>query len=59
MEKNRIEIAVIHKIELTNHFRTSRTTVQQALDFYNNSDLAKMIRAKAKELLLEEASKVN
>lgn len=58
MTKNRIEISVTHKKELQNKHRTSMTTVQQALDFYNNSELAKEIRKSAKKLLLEEAAKI-
>lgn len=58
MNKNRIEISPAHKQELVNKFRTSGTTVQQSLDYYNNSDLAKKIRAGAKALLLSEAEKI-
>jgi hypothetical protein len=58
MIKNRIEISVTHKKELQNKHRTSMTTVQQALDFYNNSELAKAIRKDARVLLLTEAEKI-
>lgn len=58
MEKNRIEISVVHKKELQNTHRTSMTTVQQSLDFYNNSILAHAIRKDAKKLLLAEAAKI-
>lgn len=58
MEKNRIEIAVTHKKELVNDFRTTMTTVQQSLDYYNNSILAQSIRRKAKSLLIAEAAKI-
>lgn len=58
MEKNRIEISVVHKKELVNTHRTSLTTVQQSLDFYNNSALAKSIRQGAKKLLLGEVAKI-
>lgn len=58
MKNNRIEISVAHKKELVNKFRTTAPTVQMSLDYYNNSDLAKKIRAAAKELLLAEAEKI-
>lgn len=58
MKKNRIEISVVHKKELKMKYVVSLTTVQQALDFYNNSELAKKIRASAKELLLIEVEKI-
>ena len=38
---------------------TSRQTIYAALKYFNNSELAQQIRAKAKELLNEEASKIN
>lgn len=58
MEKNRIQISVLHKKELQIKHLTSMTTVQQSLDFYNNSPLAHAIRKDAKELLLAEAAKI-
>jgi hypothetical protein len=58
MDKNRIEIAASHKKELVHKFRTTGTTVQQSLDYYNNSELAKRIRAGAKVLLVAEAEKI-
>lgn len=39
-------------------FKTSKQNIKTALDYYNNSELAKKIRQRAKELLLEEAGKV-
>ena len=36
----------------------SRTTVHFALIYFTNSDKAKQIRRKAKQLLLEEANKI-
>lgn len=59
MQKNRIEISVKHKILLAKEFDTSRTTVQMSLDFYNNSEKAEKIRARTKELLLEQISKID
>tara|TARA_R110002096_G_scaffold65518_1_gene159528 strand:+ start:140 stop:322 length:183 start_codon:yes stop_codon:yes gene_type:complete len=58
MQKNRIEISVVHKKELVNKFRTTATTVQLSLDYYNNSELAKSIRKGAKLLLIDEAKKI-
>ena len=58
MDKNRIEISVVHKKELQNNHRTSMTTVQLALDYYNNSELAKSMRKDARKLLLAEAEKI-
>ena len=58
MKKNRIEISATHKKELVNKFRTTGTTVQQSLDYYNNSDLAKRIRTGAKNLLIAEAENI-
>jgi hypothetical protein len=58
MNKKRIEISAGHKKELVNKFRTTGTTVQQSLDYYNNSELAKKIRAGAKDLLVAEADKI-
>ena len=56
--KESIEISSKHKLELASKFNTSKVTVQAALHFYNNSDLAKQIRQAARDLLLDEAKKV-
>lgn len=58
MNKKRIEISAGHKKDLVKKFETTGTTVQQSLDYYNNSELAKKIRAGAKELLSKEADKI-
>lgn len=58
MEKKTIQISSKQKKVLAKSHNTSLTTVQLSLDYYNNSDLAKNIRKKAKELLLEEAHKI-
>lgn len=62
MKKNnrfeRIYISSTHKRELAFEFNTSIVTVRQALDHYNNSDLAKKIRRRAKEMLLAEVGKI-
>lgn len=56
--KESIEISSKHKQDLAFKFSTSKVTVQAALHFFNNSDLAKQIREAAKELLLNEAKKI-
>ncbi|WP_372937989.1 hypothetical protein [Seonamhaeicola sp.] len=59
MQKKTIQISAKQKKELAELFKTSLTTVQLSLDYYNNSDLAKKIRKQAKTLLLAEADKIN
>tara|TARA_R110002124_G_scaffold111315_1_gene265027 strand:+ start:350 stop:523 length:174 start_codon:yes stop_codon:yes gene_type:complete len=54
----KIRIAPEFKTQMAQEFETSKQNVKTALDYYNNSDLAKKIRARAKVLLLEEANKV-
>lgn len=44
--------------QLQQEFNTTWTTVDVAKNYYNNSPLAKSIRKRAKELLLEEAAKI-
>ena len=56
--KESIEISSKHKLKLALKFNTSKVTVQAALHFYNNSDLAKRIRLASKELLIKEANKI-
>lgn len=58
MQKNTIEISSKLKKDLVKEFDVSLTTVQLSLNFFNNSDLAKRIRSRAKELLLIEAEKI-
>ncbi len=53
----RIFLSVEHKKELIQQFNTTKTTVQLALDYYNNSSLAQKIRIRALELLKEEVQK--
>lgn len=53
-----IKIAPEFKTQIANEFNTSKQNVQRALDYSNNSDLAKKIRAKAKALLLSESEGV-
>lgn len=54
----KIEIPSKWKPKLANKFNTSKVTVQQALNDYNHSDLAKKIRKEAKRLLEQEAKQV-
>lgn len=54
----KIRIAPEFKTQMAGEFETSKQTVMMALKDYNQSELAKKIRARAKELLLQEANKV-
>lgn len=58
MKHNRIEISSAWKKELSHKYRTSLTTVQLSLDYYNNSTQAKAIRQDTKAMLLAEAEKI-
>jgi hypothetical protein len=54
----KIRIHPDYKAKLALEFKTSKQNVKMALDYYNNSELAKKMRQRAKEFLLEEAQKV-
>ncbi len=54
----KIRIHPEFKAQIAKEFNTSKQNVKTALDYYNNSDLAKKIRERAKNLLIEEANKV-
>lgn len=54
----KIRIAPEFKTQMAQEFKTSKQNVKTALDYYNNSDLAKKIRIRAKELLQKEANEV-
>jgi len=54
----KIRIHPDFKSQMAVEFKTSKQNIKTALDYYNNSELAKKIRQRAKELLLEEAGKV-
>lgn len=54
----KIRIASEFKNQMALEFNTSKQNVKMALDYYNKSDLAKKIRARAKELLQNEANSV-
>lgn len=58
MQKNTILISSVHKRQLKNEFNTSKTSVQMSLDYVFNSDQARAIRKRAKEMLEQEAKKV-
>ncbi|MGV0919762.1 hypothetical protein ACTS94_05145 [Empedobacter falsenii] len=44
---------------LVEEFNVTRTTVVQALAYYNNSDVAVLIRKRAIEMLEQELKEVN
>ena len=52
----KIRIAPEFKTQMANEFNTSKQNVMMALKGYNHSELAKKIRTRAKELLLQEAN---
>ena len=55
---NKIKIAPEFKTQMADEFKTSKQNVMMALKDYNQSELAQKIRARAKELLQDEANKV-
>jgi len=58
MQKHTIQIWSKAKKIIADELNTSLTTVQLSLDYYNNSELAKKIRQRAKKLLIEELVKI-
>lgn len=54
----KIRIHPDFKSQMAKEFNTSKQNVKMALDYYNNSELAKKIRARAKALLFNEAEDV-
>ncbi len=56
-KQNSIKISSEHKNALCLFFKTSKQTVQDALNYENNSKLAENIRIKALALLLKESKK--
>ena len=54
----KISIPIEFKKQLATEFNVSRQTVHCALLYFNNSELAKKIRIRAKELLVAEAEKI-
>lgn len=54
----KIRIAPEFKTQMAEEFETSKQNVMMALKDYNQSELAKKIRARAKDLLQEEANKI-
>lgn len=55
----KILITAQQKNIIVKEFNTTRQTVYCALKYYNNSELAKKIRMRAKELLIEEIEKID
>ncbi|HZW63601.1 MAG TPA: hypothetical protein VFF15_08175 [Flavobacteriaceae bacterium] len=58
MENQPIIISSTHKNQLAQEFNTSKQSVLMSLRYVFNSPQAKKIRERAKELLIEEASKI-
>lgn len=58
MKNHNITISSTHKNQLAKEFNTSKQSVMMSLRYVFNSDQAKAIRARAKELLIEEADKI-
>lgn len=54
----KIRIAPEFKTQMAKEFKTSKQNVMMALKDYNQSDLAKKVRARAKELLQKEADAI-
>ena len=54
----KIRIAPEFKTQMAEEFKTSKQNVMMALKGYNQSELAKKVRARAKVLLQEEANNV-
>jgi hypothetical protein len=54
----KIRIHPEFKSQMALEFDTSKQNVKMALDYYNNSELAKKIRARAKALLLSEGESI-
>ena len=54
----KIRIAPEFKTQMAKEFETSKQNVMMALKDYNQSELAKKIRARAKELLQNEANSI-
>ncbi|CAA0255067.1 hypothetical protein [Tenacibaculum maritimum] len=46
------------KKQVAKELNTTKQTVLTAIKYFNNSDLAVQIRKRAKELLVEEANKI-
>lgn len=56
--KNKISVGQRHREILINSFDCSVQSIENALNYATDSDLARAIRTKAKELLKEEISKL-
>ena len=55
---NKIELPASFKKKIATELNTTVQTVHTSLCYFNNSDLAVLIRKRAKELLVEEANKI-
>ena len=55
----KIRIHVDHKKQIAEEFKISLQSVRMSLDYVFNSDTSEKIRKRAKELLIEEANKIN
>lgn len=55
---NKIELPPSFKKKIATDLNTTVQTVHTSLCYFNNSELAVEIRKRAKELLLQEASKI-
>lgn len=56
--RNEITLSQKHLKTLREEFGTSRQTIFNALKDFTKSDLAKSIRKRAKEILIEEANQI-
>ena len=54
----KIRIAPEFKTQMAEEFKTSKQNVMMALKAYNQSELAKKVRARATVLLQEEANNI-
>ena len=57
-QKNFLIASKLKKI-LAKEFNTTLQTVHTALTYFNNAVLAKQIRKRARELLIEQANKIS
>ncbi len=54
----KIRISRTHKAKIKKELGLSFTSVDNALNYYTNSDIAQQVRSRAKELLQEEAQNI-
>jgi len=58
MEKPEVHLSVHHKKQLVQEFKVVYQTVFYALKYHSDSNLAKRIRRRAKQLLVEESERI-